>query len=125
MHAALTSRRGDRKEYSHVIGRSSSALVVTAEPIPSFPLPFAVLECVWMCVMYARWPPSGIKVSKMGKIRKKCFTLLRLWSSSVITKPCRITTRWKGIEKRKIYLFCMSNKILNLLFDKHFKINKK
>ena len=57
MHAALTSRRGDRKEYSHIIGRFSSALEVTAEPIPSFPFPFAVLERVWMCVMYARWPP--------------------------------------------------------------------
>ena len=57
MHAALTSRRGGRREYSHIIGRFSSALVVTAEPIPSFPLPFAVLERVWMCV---RWPTRVI-----------------------------------------------------------------
>ena len=55
MHAALTSRHGDRKENSYIIGRFSSALVVTAEPIPSFPLPFAVLEYVWMCVMYANF----------------------------------------------------------------------
>ena len=65
MHAALTSRCGGQNIYSHIIGRFSSALVVTVEPIPSFSLPFAVLERaltrrVWMCVMCARWPPRVI-----------------------------------------------------------------
>ena len=65
------------------------------------------------------------RVSKMGKIRKKCVTLLRLWSSWVITKPSRIPTRWKVLEKTKNFFFCTLNKILNSLFDKYFKMGKK
>ena len=61
----------------------------------------------------------------MDKIRKKCFALSRLWSSSVITKPSRITTRWKGLGKTKNFFFCTLNKILNSFFDKHFKMGKK
>ena len=61
----------------------------------------------------------------MGKLLKKCFTLLRLWSSSVTTKPRRISTRWKGLKKTKNFFFYTLNKILISLFDKDFKMGKK
>ena len=61
---------------------------------------------------------------KWAKFEKEMLSFLRLWSNLVITKPS-YEPCWKVLEKTKNFFFCESNKTLNSLFDKYFKIGKQ